>query len=213
MSNPNDQPTDRSALSTRASFIQRVGQHDPDSLAEFAALYEPLLRAYIGDCARRIAVTLSAEQREDILQELWIKLLQVMPKFELHGRFRTWLWSVTKNLVIDWLRREYGRGDRPKRMPLTRALVEQLAGDDEAPDKGLIQEHEEHVLRHLVAKVKIEMQSAHKWDCFELHYLNGEASAGVAAKLGLSVSAVNTYTSRVLARIRELRVEYDGEPE
>jgi RNA polymerase sigma factor (sigma-70 family) len=210
MSDPSEESGDHSALSTRPSFLQRVGHQDPESWAEFVTLYEPLLRAYIVDCGRRALVKLSAEEREDLLQDLWIKLHHVLPKFASQGRFRTWLWSVTKNLVIDSLRREFGRGDRPKRVPFTPQIEAWLASNDDAPDRGLIQAHEEHLLRHILAKVRIEMHSARKWDSFEMHYLHGEPSAAVAEKLNLSVSAVNTYTSRVLGRIRELREEYDG---
>src|SRR5437868_861191 len=68
---------------TRKSFIRRVGSHDRQSWAEFVLLYEKLLRAYIGDCAHHIAVKLTDDQREDILQDLWIKLHHVLPNFEL----------------------------------------------------------------------------------------------------------------------------------
>ena len=46
-----------------------------------------------------------------------------------------------------------------------------------------------------------------------MHYLDGKPSIEVAEKLGISVSAVNTNTSRVRARIRELceRGIYDVE--
>jgi RNA polymerase sigma-70 factor (ECF subfamily) len=213
VSEPNDLPADESSFRTRPSFIRRVGHHDAESWAEFVTLYEPILRAYVGDCARRVGVALSAEEREDVQQDLWIKLHHAVPKFDFQARFRTWLWRVTRNLVIDWLRREYGRHNRPKQTPLTPAVLERLSSDDEPPGKDLDREHDERVLRHILRKVKVEMHSAHKWDCFEMHYLLGESSAVVAEKLALSVSAVNTYTSRVLARIRELGQEYDVEPQ
>jgi RNA polymerase sigma-70 factor, ECF subfamily len=211
VTDPSETPDEHSSPRTRPSFIQRVGQHDPESWTEFVTLYEPLLRAYVGDCARRIPVALSEDEREDIQQDLWIKLHHVLPRFELQGRFRTWLWRVTYNLVIDWLRHTHGRGNRPVRVPFTREIEERLASDDEPPDEQLIRAHDAYVLRHILAKVKVETQSARKWDCFEMHYLHREPSAAVAEKLELSVSAVNTYTSRVLARIRELGQEYDVE--
>jgi RNA polymerase sigma factor (sigma-70 family) len=209
--------SDHSSPETRSSFLQRVGQHDPKSWEEFVALYEPLLRAYVGDCARRTQLGLSADDREDILQEVWIKLYRVLPSFELHGRFRTWLWRVTYHVVVDGARHRYGRRKLPagplRRAPvsLTPEMEELLAGSDEPPDEQIIRAHDMHLLRHILAKVKLEMQSAHKWDCFEMHYLEGEPSARVAETLGLSVNAVNTYTSRVLARIRELGREHEVE--
>src|SRR5262249_12069872 len=95
---------------------------------------------------------------------------------------------------------------------MTARMEKTLAGDEsDAPDLQLIQAHDRLMLRHIMEKVKAEMSSTHKWDCFEMHYLHGEPSSKVAEKLGLSVSAVNTNTSRVRARIREWCKHYDVE--
>lgn len=99
---------------------------------------------------------------------------------------------------------------RPKRVPLTPRMQAQLVGDDETPSEEIIRVHEEHGLRHIVAKVKVQMPSDYRRDCFDLHYLQRQPSAVVAEKLGLLVCAVNTCTSRVLACIGELGREYHG---
>ena len=92
---------------------------------------------------------------------------------------------------------------------LSPELDERLASDEQPPDEQLIPEHLWQMRRHILEKVRAEMQSACKWACFEKHFLQGEPSAAVAAELGLSVSAVNTNTSRVRARIRELCEYYE----
>jgi RNA polymerase sigma factor (sigma-70 family) len=125
-------------------------------------------------------------------------------------------------VVIDWVRQQRGRrkrektgaepvvSGRPQVVSMTSQMEKTLAGDEsDAPDEQLIQAHDRLLLRHVLEKVKAEMISAHKWDCFEMHYLQGEPSSKVAEKLGLSVSSVNTNTSRVRARIREWCEHYD----
>jgi RNA polymerase sigma-70 factor (ECF subfamily) len=209
---------------TRSSLIQRVSELDPESWGEFVTLYTPLLLAYIGSCDQRNRLGLDAHDREDIKQEVLIKLYYKLSSFKTQRRFRTWLWSVVCNVVIDWVRQQRGRrkrekagaepmvSGRPQVVSMTARMEKTLAGDEsDAPDQQLIQAHDRLMLRHVLEKVKAEMSSAHKWDCFELHYLQGEPSSKVAEKLGLSVSLVNTNTCRVRARIREWCEHYDVE--
>jgi RNA polymerase sigma factor (sigma-70 family) len=214
--------TNHPSPETRSSLIQRVSELDPESWREFVMLYTPLLRAYIGSCDQRNQLGLDAHDREDIKQEVLIKLYHKLSSFKTQRRFRTWLWSVVCHVVIDWVRQERGRrkrdkvgieavvSGRPRVVSLTARMEQTLAGDEsDAPDQQLIEAHDRFLLRHVLEKVKAEMSSAHKWDCFELHYLQGEPSSKVAEKLGLSVSAVNTNTCRVRARIRQWCEHYE----
>jgi len=210
--------TDPAFPETRTTLLQRVSALDPESWCEFVALYGSLLLAFVGDCDQRYHLSLNSDDREDIRQEVLIKLYHALPTFERCRRFRTWLWRVTHNVVIDWVRAQRGRPKavrneaasgnshrlpRPLEVRITAAVEAQLASDEPAPDALLLQEHQRHMIRYILEKVKEEMQSAHKWDCFERHFLKGQPSAVVAADLGLSVAAVNTNTCRVRARIRE----------
>jgi RNA polymerase sigma factor (sigma-70 family) len=225
-----------SATETRPTLLQRVGALDPASWREFVTLYDPLLLAYVGDCSRRYNLGLREHDREDVKQEVLIKLYRALPTFALDrsgkGRFRTWLWRVVHNATIDWVRsRPRGErggedqpgadgpsgaaaGGKPQKAGEVCATPDQLAQaaeDVPPPDEQLIQEHLWQVRRHILDRVRTEMQSSQKWACFEKHVLQDRRSADVAAELGLTVSAVNTYTSRVLARIRELCAEYEAE--
>jgi RNA polymerase sigma factor (sigma-70 family) len=224
------------ATETRPTLLERVGALDPASWSEFVTLYDPLLLAYVGDCSRRYNLGLRDHDREDVKQEVLIKLYRALPTFALDrtgkGRFRTWLWRVVHNATIDWVRSK-ARGDRlanetvcgdgpgtvepagkaPRagEVGFTQDQLAQAAEDVPPPDEQLIQEHLWQVRRHILERVRGEMQSSQKWACFEKHVLEDRRSADVAGELGLTVSAVNTYSSRVLARIRELCAEYEAE--
>jgi RNA polymerase sigma-70 factor (ECF subfamily) len=217
---------------TRHSLIEKVSKLDPVAWDEFFRIYEPLLRGYIADCNRRYNLGIRDDDREDVKQTVLLSLLRSMPSFRLDhagkGRFRTWLWRVTHNATIDWVRKHRrrhrgGKGETegeadtqpgapvPLREVLATDLEDMVPDEAPEPDAQVIEEYLWEVRRKILEQVKAEMQSAKKWDCFERHFLNKRPSAEVAAELGLSVSAVNTYTSRVLARIRELCAYYDVE--
>jgi RNA polymerase sigma factor (sigma-70 family) len=216
--------TNNATPETRSSLIQRVSELDPESWREFVMLYTPLLLAYIGSCDQHNQLGLDIHDREDIKQEVLIKLYHKLSSFKTQRRFRTWLWSVVCHVVIDWVRQQRGRrkrekagvesgiSGRPQVVSLTARMEETLAGDEsDAPDQQLIEAHDRLLLRHVLDKVKAEMGSASKWECFEMHYLQGEPSSKVAEKLGLSVSAVNTNTCRVRARIQQWCEHYEVE--
>ncbi len=208
---------------TRLTLIQRVRALDADGWNEFTVLYDSLLTAYVRDCGRRYQMGLDEHDLDEVKQEVLIKLYHALPGFELdregRGRFRTWLWRVVHNATIDHVRKRR-RGQaaddpaappRGREVALDSAMIGNVAEEAPPPDEELIEQHVWDVRRYILQKVKAEMQSSHKWDCFERHILQGRPSAEVAAELAVSVSAVNTYSSRVLARIRQLSAEYEAE--
>ena len=221
-----------SSPETRPTLLQRVVALDPQSWNEFVTLYEPLVLAYIGDCAKRYHITLDTHDCEDIKQDVLIGLSHKLSTFNTNRRFRTWLWAVVRNAVIDWARKRWGRrkpamprpdaeGDRAllppaddeprlKKVSLTPEMEDSLASDADTPDKQLIQAHDHHMLRTIMENVKAEMESSpKKWECFAMHYLEGKPRKEVAAKLDVSIELVYTNIHRVLACIREKCQYYD----
>lgn len=48
--------------------------------------------------------------KDDLVQEIWLRAYQKLEKFDpQRAQFRTWLFQVAKNIVIDYLRGEKGR--------------------------------------------------------------------------------------------------------
>jgi len=74
---------------------------------------------------------------EDMTQEAWLRVIAAAPRWEEKARFRTWLFTVARNLAVDDSRRRSFRG---KTVPLDgtgdggegAAVV--LGGDDPPPD-------------------------------------------------------------------------------
>jgi len=62
------------------------------------------LRQFIGSYLPRHV------DRDDLVQEIWLRAYQKLEKFQpQRAHFRTWLFQVAKNIVIDFLRGEKGR--------------------------------------------------------------------------------------------------------
>ncbi|MCK4629690.1 MAG: sigma-70 family RNA polymerase sigma factor [Sedimentisphaerales bacterium] len=76
-------------------IIKRCQNGDPDAFAWLLSEFGPKLRSYF---LRALA---SADDADDMLQELFLKLLIIIRRYKHRGRFESWLFCVAANLVRD----------------------------------------------------------------------------------------------------------------
>src|SRR5205807_7472116 len=79
---------------TPSSLLERLRQpFEPEAWARFVSLYTPLMYSW----ARRVG--LQEQDAADLVQDVFVTLLQVLPTFTYDRRqsFRRWLWTVTIN--------------------------------------------------------------------------------------------------------------------
>jgi len=187
-------------METSSSLLIKVrDQGDAASWREFVTIYEPLI---IGYCRKR---GLADHDARDVAQDVFVRLLKALPKFELdrsRGRFRTWLWQVTVSAMTDPARGEHRREAAERAWRETRNEP-----DDQAIWRKLFQRR---VLDCALAKVRAQT-SDRAWACFERHLILGQAAAVVAGDLGMTEGAVFTAASRVLAQVREVCLHSMGE--
>jgi RNA polymerase sigma-70 factor (ECF subfamily) len=143
----------------------------------------------------------------DVVQDVFVALVRALPTFQLNrtrGRFRTWLWQITHNAVVDHVRRR-SRRDRAEKGWLDHypdlAITDNAEADWEAA-------HRKRVLEYVLLQVRSQVQPK-TWACFEHHVLHGLPSAKVGQQLDLSANAVCVNASRVLAKVREQCAAYE----
>jgi RNA polymerase sigma-70 factor (ECF subfamily) len=179
---------------TSSSLLRRLrNPEDKASWGEFVALYEPLLIRYVRKKG------LDDHDAQDVVQGIFITLLRKLPTFELDrgkGRFRTWLWQVTHNAVVDWAR------SRKRAKDLEDKLRAEFSEGNEEPDPSWDEELQKRILEYSLQKVK-ERTNSSTWTCFEEHLLKGRSGTEVGAELGMPANTVYVYAARVLARVRE----------
>jgi len=177
---------------TRTSLLRRVRDTaDQRSWGEFKALYEPLLFSYVRKRGLR------HDEASDVVQGIFITLIRKMPTFQLdhaRGRFRTWLYQVASNAVVDWVRTQQRRkkGEDGWVAPTT------PEGDEQEWDKT----HEQRIMEFAMEQVKKKTVEK-TWKCFEEHLLKERSGADVGKELGLPPNTVYVNASRVMARIKE----------
>ncbi len=90
---------DVSAQTASAEIAERLKRQDPLLLDELIVEYQHRLLRYL------LYLTGNRELAEDIFQETWMRVLMRGAQFNGNSRFDTWLFTIARNLVIDFRRR------------------------------------------------------------------------------------------------------------
>ncbi len=190
-----------SAEDTRVSVIIGVAQKDPERWCEFDAIYRPMLFAYL----RRRG--LSESDANDVVQEIFVKLLGKIHTYDrTKCKFRSWLFSVAHNTLIDHARR---RANYQKALDgwVVGALTA-TPSDSMRMAEDWVQIHREKILEHALKKVRARI-STKLWACFEQRLLRNRPAVEIARELGIEPPAVYVYASRVLKQVRAVCEEFD----
>lgn len=83
-----------------AQVAEGLKKHDPRVLDGLIVQYQHRLLRYL------LYLTGNREMAEDLFQETWMRVLVRGSQFSGNSRFDTWLFTIARNLVIDFRRRK-----------------------------------------------------------------------------------------------------------
>lgn len=186
---------------TRVSIIEGVRGRGPDRWVEFYAIYKPMLVGYFRKQG------LSDGDAQDMVQEVFLKLCKRIHTYDRERtRFRTWLFTVARNTLIDRARR-----DQTQRHAVdgwVKRVLEEATGDEERQRREFERSHHTRILQYAFEKVR-RRSSERVWNCFEMSVIQGKPGAEVAAELGVSANVVYVNSWRVLQNVKDLCRRYD----
>lgn len=190
---------------TNTSLIRRLcTAGDNDSWFDFVGTYESMVRSYVAGRSQSRGLRMDDYDLNVIVQTVWIKLWKHSSKFELdkqRGRFRTFLYAVTINALVDFVRRN--RKHSVGRVPWERVDLEDLKIK---PDSDWDLAYRSAIWRRISGPLQSEIMRNNplKWSSFELHKLHNRPAKDVAAELGISPALVYQNVSRVMGEARAL---------
>ncbi|WDL95821.1 RNA polymerase sigma factor [Alicyclobacillus sp. ALC3] len=157
---------------------------------------QSLFEAYGEEVYRYLWYTLGRRsEAEDLVQEVFLHVLQSWQRFEHRSTTRTWLWGIVNNCL-----REHQRKQR--RTPDPIEIREELEpGSTSAPDLFL---HLEHTLRTL---------SLSQRQVFVQRVIHERSTADTAAVLGWSEAKVRTTLHRAMKLVRQSFAERSDDDE
>ena len=197
MSSKDKADSDNSEFLTSLSLINRVRDRaDGESWKEFHDFYQPLLQRYMR------SLGLDEHAANDVTQEVYMRLLQSLPTFELdgkRGRFRSYLWTLAYSALVDRARRVKSRR-RAEEAWIDRFLIADEANSEKVQEE-LNAINQQEILERAFARVRAET-SPRAWSCFEQRLIHDRPGTEIAAELGITDKAVFVYASRVLKAVR-----------
>jgi RNA polymerase sigma-70 factor (ECF subfamily) len=84
----------------RKPLIRGLRQRDPELLDRLIEEYQHRLYRYL------VYITGDAARAEDFFQETWIRVLERGHQYDGKHKFEAWLFTIARNLVIDWQRQK-----------------------------------------------------------------------------------------------------------
>ncbi len=147
----------------------------------------------------------SPAHAEELFQEVWMSLIQARDRYRVEAQFRTWLFTIAHNKLMDYFRRHrhaevklFEREDGEE--PLLNLVVGSRV--DEPEVKAMSGEQGAAILRALAAL------PAPQREAFLLYEEGGLTIDEIAAAAGISFEAAKSRLRYALAKLRAGLQEY-----
>lgn len=185
---------------TRASLLVRLRDpQDHDAWQQFFHVYSSVVYGF----ARRRG--LQDADAADLMQDVLRRVAMAAGKLDYDprkGTFRSWLFTVTRNRVFDFLSRRQRQVAGAGGSDAQQRLDEQpAAGDGADGDGAWDKEYQQGIMRWAMDRVRGEFQE-NTWQAFWQTAIDGKSPKDVAAGLRMSPGAIYVAKSRVLARLK-----------
>lgn len=185
---------------------------DGDDTAAFSELVERFQHRLVAVMHHLVG---SADEAEDLAQEVFLRVYRTRKKYTPKAKFSTWLFTIANNLALNALRDRQRRPVLPLEVresgPLGPRPTETLAPTrDEPPTHNLQQQELSDIIRRALDGLNERQRMAIVLNKFEdMNY------ADIADVMGMSTKAVKSLLSRARSKLRESLQGYiymDGDP-
>jgi RNA polymerase sigma factor (sigma-70 family) len=187
-----------SAYHTSESLLLRLkdGQ-DEQAWQEFHELYGRLIFGY------SLHFEISHAEAEDIVQEVCVKVFRQIIRFDYsreRGRFRGWLKTMTRNTVIDYLRRKQSRLNSTREFQ--QYHEQKLEAESTHDEQIWKQEWEKAIFETALERVRSRV-GEDTFLVFQRYVLDDQSAADVSEETALDANAIYAVKHRMLNYIRK----------
>jgi len=180
-------------------LIRRAQARDADAYDVLVDHYGPRLFGFL------FRLSGSRSDAEDLLQELFLRVVRQLERYQHEGQFEAWLFRIATNLVRDHIRRAKRRpehvsireGDEPSERPVGPALV----SDARECDPGEMAETQEQADRLQDA---LGLLSEAEREVVMLRHFSQLSFAEIAAGMGTPIGTALARAHRGLLKLRAI---------
>lgn len=136
------------------------------------------------------------EVAEDLVHDIFLKLIIKIGTFKENSRFSTWLYSITYNYCLDHIRISKRKGEVP--------ILENMDWEDDDDDKELKEWQSAELSRSL------KSMQPHERMILEMKYQEDFSIREISETLNISESAVKMRLLRSKKKLRKIYIENTG---
>jgi RNA polymerase sigma-70 factor (ECF subfamily) len=186
---------------TLVSLIDGVCRHDPKRWDQFDAIYRPIMMEFLRKRG------LSAFDADEVVQNVYLKLLAKIQSYDrAKSSFRSWLFTVVKNTLIDAARRRASHERALKGWVFH--VLQTTESESVELEETWTRLHRERVLKDALRTVRTRV-SSRVWACFVQRVFHELPAAAVASDLGMEPNAVYVNACRVMKHVRQYCLEFE----
>lgn len=192
--------TQNKSDSSGLSLALRLQRDSAEAWQDLVELYGPLVASWAGRTG------LDEAASEDIAQDVFLTVHRSIAQFDPTvpgATFRGWLWRVTRNAVLQSIRKRHpdargGSTAYAQVAALPDAWSEESLGDDPPSSSGDTAALLNRAMRQIQSRVETTT-----WLAFHRTVVEGQSTEEVARDLDLTPAAVRKAKSRTLQRLRK----------
>jgi RNA polymerase sigma-70 factor (ECF subfamily) len=174
--------------------------------------FEALVRRHGERVNRAVARHVPREQREDVVQDTWVRAFRSLDGFQPGTRFGDWLTGIAVRASYDYWRQHYRRREVPESTlgESHREWIETVGAERSAEEfrTQVRREEAREVLQYALGQVSPEDRLV-----VSLVHLEGLSAREAAHQLGMSVVNVKVRAHRSRRRMRKALEEWLGKEE
>lgn len=136
--------------------------------------------------------THNKQKSEDLVQDVFLQIWECAPQLDLHTSLRSYLFAMTRNRCIDYLRslRVYDAHQTLEKLPDIRIEREQAFNETQKND-------------HKKVMVLVDSLPEKMREIFRLKYIEDYTYAQIADSLDISLNTVKTQLKRAKSKLRD----------
>lgn len=179
------------------ALMARIREGDFEAFGQLVEIHQ---RSVIGTVAKMLG---SPTEAEDIAQQVFLRIWKSAARYEPQAKFTTWLFTITRNLVFNEVRR---RQRKPtvsvqEREETTHRVVEDVQGS--SPDEELLRSEMEAAIDRAIEALPEKQRLA-----VVLRRYEEMPYEEIGAVLSMSVPAVKSLLFRARTQLKESLEKY-----
>jgi RNA polymerase sigma-70 factor (ECF subfamily) len=192
----------------KKKILRKVLETMPDreliefSLSGLAVPYDVLVNRYRRRVEAVSAQFLRGTDREDCIQETFLKGLVNLPKLRDPGKFGSWISVIARNICLDILKRRAPLTSMEEDRPWTSVHGLQFASSAASPLAEAIRREEHLRLRNVMEKLDVKYRRV-----LEMRYFDGSDYAAIAQTLKKPLGTIKSLIHRGHDKLRILMTE------